>query len=147
MDSGDLFAWGTGCLGLSPDEDAVVAMVQTKTRIPRHVVMNVSVAMVAAGSGSGGSGSGGSGSGGSGSGSTMQHCLLLSVQGDVYAWGDGSRGQLGTFQIFKFVFFDFYYEHILTLLHLNFFLFFFPQLWNFVRVDASFDLQTQDLVM
>ena len=48
------------------------------------------MAMVAAGSGSS-----------SVSGSvSMQHCLLLSVQGDVYAWGDGSRGKLGT--VFKF---------------------------------------------
>ena len=42
MNSGNLFAWGTGCLGLASDEDAVVVMIQTKTRIPRHVVMNVS---------------------------------------------------------------------------------------------------------
>ena len=60
--------------------------------------LKVKVAMVAAGSGSS------SVSGGV----SMQHCLLLSVQGDVYAWGDGSRGKLGTVcKIFSNFFFFF----------------------------------------
>ena len=75
MESGTLFAWGTGSLGCRPDKSCVVEMVTTKTRIPRHVEVEVQVKLVASG--------------------PTDHCLLLSMHGAVYSWGSGRRGKLG----------------------------------------------------
>ena len=75
MENGTLFAWGTGSLGCSPDASAVVEMVTTKTRIPRHVAIDIKVKLIAS--------------------APTNHCLLLSFKGAVYAWGNGNRGKLG----------------------------------------------------
>ena len=75
MESGSLFAWGTGTLGCRPDDNAVVEVIVSKTRIPRHVEMDVKVQLVAS--------------------SPTDHCLLLTTTGAVYSWGNGTHGKLG----------------------------------------------------
>ena len=72
MDSGSIFIWGTGILGIQESTEPI------KTRIPklvRGLPKGTLVRMVACG--------------------WEGHCFLVTRAGELWAWGSGDRGKLG----------------------------------------------------